>query len=166
MKEFFYEQVVARKATTKDLGICAAIAVAAVVLIFMFRPLLGGLVIVPAAIAVYAIVEYVYPSFGGEYEYTITNNFLDIAFIRNKESRKEKLSIDLQMAKMIAPADSPKLMHHKNLKRLDFSSKMDNGRAYAIIIPVNGMLQNVVIEPDEEMIKIMKFWVGADMYLG
>ena len=92
-----------------------------------------------------------------EYEYTLTDKEIDIDVIYAKQSRKHRVTLDLEKMEIMAPVESPRLHGYKSraAKIKDFSSKMAN--------PVNPICEMYYdgnkcfrIEPDERLFKAIK----------
>lgn len=165
MNDAFYEQLVARKSRLIDmiLRILIIVVIVAVALFGVF--ILGFLSVILAVILGFLAYYFVFPRLNVEYEYSLLNHDLDIAAIYSKQNRKAQLSIDIQQAEIIAPKDSPKLRSYNPVKTRDFSSGTENGKAYAIMIPIDQQLNCIIIEPDNTMLNHMRDWMGSKLFL-
>lgn len=164
MNDSFYEQFLPRKQTGKDQITLALMILGMFLLIFIGFLFLGILITVPAIIVIYLFCSYVLPRTRKEYEYSLSNHYLDIALIYNKENRKELVSLDLLNAELIAPTDSPRLAGYPSAKILNCTSNRKNGNCYSIIIRLNNVLHNLLIEPDDKLLSSLKSWSGSKFY--
>lgn len=164
MKDNYYEQFILRKTTIKDILVCGISVIMTFILVSLGLFFLGNLVVIPAALVIYAVVNYVLSRLKSEYEYDITNQLLDIALIYNKGKRKEMLSINIQNAELIAPEGAQELSCYKPVKTQVFTSGNKAKQRYSMIISINDELREIIIEPDEEMLAIMKKWMGTKMH--
>lgn len=165
MNDAFYEQSVARKSRPIDMILRILIIFIIVVIALFGFPFLGILAGMLAVILGLLAYYFVFPRFNVEYEYSLLNHDLDVAAIFSKQNRKAKLSIDIQHAEIIAPKDSPRLRSYNPVKTRDFSSGNPNGKAYAIMIPINQQLNCILIEPDDTMLNHMRDWMGSKLFL-
>ena len=152
MNDTYYEQLVTCKPTGKTALLRVLSFLPILILILFGFPFLGFFAFMLAAL--YAVLAYyfIFPRFNVEYEYDLLNHELDIAAIYSKANRKDKLSIDIQHAEIIAP---------KNSHRLDSYA---NTNTYAIIITLNQTLCTVLFDPDDEMLRHMKGWMGMKLF--
>lgn len=164
MNDAYYEQLITRKQTGKTMLLRALSFLPIILLIIVGFPFLGFFSLMLAVL--YGIIAYyfIFPRFNLEYEYNLLNHDLDIAAVYNKSSRKDKMSIDIQHAEIIAPKNSHRLDSYHTNKTYDFSSGDANANTYAIIINLNQTLSTVLIDPDAEMLEHMKGWMGMKLY--
>ena len=164
MNDTYYEQLVTCKPTGKTALLSVLSFLPILILILFGFPFLGFFAFMLAAL--YAVLAYyfIFPRFNVEYEYDLLNHELDIAAIYSKANRKDKLSIDIQHAEIIAPKNSHRLDSYHTTKRYDFSSGNANANTYAIIITLNQTLCTVLFDPDDEMLRHMKGWMGMKLY--
>lgn len=92
------EQLVERRRTgrdnTKTALICAGLALAAAACVF-FAIYFGMFLLFVAALVPIAIVIWVLMGLNVEYEYTVTNNEMDIDKIIGRRTRKHMITVDL-----------------------------------------------------------------------
>ena len=164
MNDAYYEQLITRKQTGKTMLLRALSFLPIILLIIVGFPFLGFFSLMLAVL--YGIIAYyfIFPRFNLEYEYNLLNHDLDIAAVYNKSSRKDKMSIDIQHAEIIAPKNSHRLDSYHTNKTYDFSSGDANANTYAIIINLNQTLSTVLVDPDTEMLEHMKGWMGMKLY--
>lgn len=164
MNDSFYEQILPRKQTGKDIGIQILIFLGIFCLSFIGFLFLGILFVVPAVILLYLYGAYILPRTRKEYEYALSNHYLDIALIYNKENRKELVSLDLLNAELIAPSGSMRLSGYPSAKRLNCTSNRKDANSYSIIIRLNNVPHHLMIEPDEKLLSGIKNWSGSKFY--
>lgn len=164
MNDAYYEQLITHKPTGKTMLLRILSYLPIILLIIVGFPFLGFLSLMLAVL--YGMIAYyfIFPRFNVEYEYNLLNHDLDIAAVYNKSSRKEKMSIDIQHAEIVAPKNSHRLDSYHTNKTYDFSSGDTNANTYAIIINLNQTLSTVLIDPDAEMLEHMKGWMGMKLY--
>lgn len=161
MNDSFYEQFLKRKKTGMDILKQILIVFGILLLSFFGFLLLGILFTVPAVILIYVYCAYILPRTRQEYEYSLSNHYLDIALIYNKENRKDLFSIDLLKTELIAPASSQKLSGFQPAKEHDFTSHASSENTYVILFMQNNLLCKVLIEPDARMLSNIKNWSGS-----
>lgn len=161
MNDSFYEQFLKRKRTGMDILKQILIIFGILVLSFVGFLFLGALFTVPAVILIYVYCGYILPRTRQEYEYALSNHYMDIALIYNKEKRKDLMSIDLIKTELIAPANSQKLSGFQPTKVLDFTSNAHLRDVYAILFMQNSELFKILIEPDDRMLSNIKNWSGS-----
>lgn len=165
MNDSYCEQLVARKSSAANIAL-RVLAIAAIPLIaFLLLPLIGTFSLLVATL--YAVLAYyfIFPKFNVEYEYDLLNHDMEISVIYSKANRKKKMSLDIQDADIIAPKGSPRLNSYHPEKTYDFTSRTDDAKAFAIMLPVGGKLTCVLIEPDDAILKNMRGWMGSKMFL-
>lgn len=165
MNDTFYEQIVHRKTRPVDIALrCLIVLVILAVAIwgFMFIGIYSFFLAMVLAVAAY---YFAFPRLKVEFEYSLVNHELDIDIIYSKESRKHKISFDIQSAEIIAPQNSPRLRSYHPAKILDFTSGRKDKTVYAIMTTTEHKSSCILIEPDEEMVEHMKPWMGTKMYM-
>lgn len=164
MNDTFYEQIVHRKTRPVDIALrCLIVLVILAIAVwgFMFIGIYAFFLAMVLAVAAY---YFAFPRLKVEFEYSLVNHELDIDIIYSKETRKHKISFDIQSAEIIAPQNSPRLHSYHPAKILDFTSGRKDRTAYAILNTTGHSSSCILIEPDEEMIEHMKPWMGTKMY--
>lgn len=161
MNDSFYEQFLKKKKTGKDILKQILIIFGILLLSFVGFLFLSVLFTVPAAILIYVYCGYILPKTRQEYEYALSNHYVDIALIYNKEKRKDLMSIDLLKTEIIAPETSPKLAGLHPAKVHDFTSNTHQKEVYAILFMQSNELHKVLIEPDDRMLSNIKNWSGS-----
>ena len=161
MNDAYYEQIVARKPRPTDM-VLRVLLIALIPFIIIFGSAIIGFFAFMLGV-LYAILLYclIFPRFNVEYEYDLLNHDMEISMIYNKASRKKKMSFDIQQAEMIAPKSSSQLNSYKPDKTLDFSSGDTNAKTYAVMIPLDQKLTCILIDPDTDMVKHIKGWMGT-----
>lgn len=156
MGDVFKEQLVKTKGTAKDKAQRVIIIIAAVLLgivAFIFGGFIGPLIIVGLVWGCIYLTSF----FKKEYEYSITNNELDIDTIYNKERRKKLLDLDLKKIELMASIKDDK--HKGSLERaqktIDASDGEQGQNTYVILYSKEGALTKLLISPNEEMLHLM-----------
>ena len=165
MNDIFYEQFLSTnssgKATMMKILTIIGTALACLACVLF----LGMFFIFPSGVIIVLVLYFVKPRLNKEYEYSLSNFYMDFATIYNKESRKELLSIDIRDAEILAPTNSPRLHHFKPAKTYDFSTGDKSAKTFAFMVSINQILHKVIIEPDEEMLKLLKGRMGSRIYM-
>lgn len=92
-----------------------------------------------------------------DYDYLYVENDLDIDMVTNKSKRKHVLTVHLEHAKRIAPKGSQSILGYEgqgDVKVKDYTSGGEN--PYVIVVEKNGNVVELLIEPDEHMLSLMK----------
>lgn len=157
MGDVFKEQLVAQKMSQKDKAQRIIIIIGAVLLgIVAF--VIGGAFIGPLAIVGLVFgAAFLASKYKREYEYSLTNNEVDIDVIYNKERRKKILTIDFKKIDIMASIKDER--HQESLERAQKTINASDGEftkdTYAIIYPVEGVPTKILITPNEEMRTLM-----------
>ena len=165
MDNYFYEQIVEVKNNEEGKKlrvVIIALSILAVLVLNFFLAIIGTIVSVILLVIVFKVFL---PKLNIEFEYAITNNYLQIATIYNKEKRKENATIDIREVELIAPANSTKMEYYRNTKKVFFISGDQNAQLYSILVKTEKGLQNIVIEPDDRLVELMKKQASINMYL-
>ena len=165
MNDIFYEQFLSTSSSKKAAMMKALTVIGTTLACLACVLFLGMFFIFPSGVIIVLVLYFIKPRLNKEYEYSLSNFYLDFAAIYNKESRKELLSIDIRDAEILAPAASPRLNHFRPAKTYDFSTGNKNAKAYAFMIPINQVLHKVVLEPDEELLRLLKGRMGSRIYM-
>ena len=164
MNDALYELLVARRPKPYDLPVRLLIILLMVAVIFFGMPFIRVLAVFIAVLIALAAYYLIFPRLSVEYEYILLNHDLQIDAIYNRAKRKQRMTIDIQNAEIIAPKSSPRLNSYHSEKVHDFSSGRKNGNVYAIMIPVDKKNTCILIEPDAKMLDQMQQWMGMKMY--
>ncbi len=165
MDNYFYEQILEVKnheEGKKLRVVLIALSILAVLVLNFFLAFIGTIASVILLIVVFKIFL---PRLNIEFEYSITNNFLQIATIYNKEKRKENVTIDIKEVELIAPTNSVKMDYYRNIKKEFFTSGNQDAITYSILVKTDKGLQNIVIEPDDRLVELIKKQASVNMYL-
>ena len=166
MHDSFYEQVLPVKSSASKQALRIFLSIAAIILFIFLTLFVGFFGITLGAILIYFSFFVWLPKFKMDYEYSLTNSYLQIAGIYNKESRKDQFELDLRDAEIVAPAGSPRLQHISNNARvLSFTSADKTLQEFSIILKQNNTTYNVIIQPDDKRKKLIKNYAASRMYL-
>lgn len=155
-----YEQIVKRKQDHREKLINLGLILAGIILCLLSLLFLGGFSIF--VITLVLVVEYftVLPRRNIEVEYSFFEGALEISYIYNKEKRKKKLELDISSAEAIVLTESEEASAFHASKTMDFSSGMHQGETYSVFIRVNTELTEVLLEPNEQLLRLMKQSLG------
>jgi hypothetical protein len=157
MGDVFKEQLIKAEQTTKD-KILRGLVIAATVLISLVALALGGAFVGPLIIlAVIWGCIYVQAMFKKEYEYSLTNEELDIDVIYNKERRKRLTSVNLKNMNIMASIKDER--HKDSILRaqhtMDASDGKETNDTYVIVASTSKGLTRILITPNEQMLGLM-----------
>ena len=164
MNDALYEQLISRRPKAYDIPVRVLVILVIVAVALLGMPFIGFLSFVVAVVLAAVAYYFIFPKLSVEYEYIILNHDLQIDAIYNKSKRKRLQSLDIQGAEIIAPKGSPRLNSYKPDKTYDYTSGDPNGKAYAIMIPMDQKNICICIEPDAKMIEHMSQWMGMKMF--
>lgn len=158
MKDKFTEDVIVKEKNDGNIAVVVLFVFLAVLffLLNMFKLLLGGYILC-------LISGFTAYYFAGrqnvEYEFTMTNENVEVDAIFNKERRKEIVKFNLQDTKLAAPSDSPRLEHERQSKSrtLYFISGVKDRELFSLLGEYGGIVTEVVIEPTEKILEHIKY---------
>ena len=163
MNDALYEQLISRRPKAYDLPVRILVILVIVAVAILGMPFVGFLSFVIAVVLAVIAYYFIFPKLSVEYEYIILNHDLQIDAIYNKAKRKRLQSLDIQGAEIIAPKGSPRLNSYRPDKTYDYTSGDPNGKAYAIMMPMDQKNVCICIEPDAQMLDHMSQWMGMKM---
>ncbi|MCR5507342.1 MAG: DUF6106 family protein [Lachnospiraceae bacterium] len=113
--------------------------------------------VVPLA-AFAALVWLVVPNFELEYEYLYIDREISIDKIMSKQKRKKIRTIKLSAMEFMCPSSSHQLDQYRsrNVKTSDYSSHRADAATWVIMYKDQGTEELIVLEPNEEMLKVIK----------
>ena len=164
MNDALYEQLISRRPKAYDLPVRILVILVIVAVAILGMPFVGFLSFVIAVVLAVIAYYFIFPKLSVEYEYIILNHDLQIDAIYNKAKRKRLQSLDIQGSEIIAPKGSPRLNSYRPDKTYDYTSGDPNGKAYAIMMPMDQKNVCICIEPDAQMIDHMSQWMGMKMF--
>lgn len=157
MGDLYTELLVKKDRTAKDslikYGLIGATAVCAFGALFLHIIFLIGAI-------VFGILWYfMVPKTDLEWEYLFVNGEMDIDMVMAKSKRKRAKSFDLREADLVAPLDSHRMDYYNNnkqMKVLDYSSGNPQHKRYAVITRLDNAACKIIIEPDNNLVELMK----------
>ena len=136
------------------------IVILAGILAFPFISGISFLVVVVGVWILYA--------FGGdcrvEYEYTFTDNEVEIAAVLNAQKRKELYSFSMDKVTMIVPKDSQRIENEQIKKIKDYSSKQDDAEVICMVVDTGNGKHMVILEPNEKALAHIKTFARNKMH--
>jgi hypothetical protein len=152
--DIFKEQLVKRKPRMTDFFYrCAGIMfVAAVFFLGLATPWANVMLI--ATLGLCFLMYYWFGFLNVEYEYSVTNDDLDIDAIYSKRRRKKKVTCNIKAIRQWGRADDQGKIHAMKQydQRWDFTSGEKEARVYMFIIVINNKKCKILIEPNDEML--------------
>lgn len=158
----FYEMAVKSKPMTDYYLKMAAgfFVILAGILAFPFISGISFLVVVVGVWILYA--------FGGdckvEYEYTFTDNEVEIAAVLNAQKRKELYSFGMDKVTMIVPKGSQRIENEQIKKIRDYSSKQDDAKVICMVVDTGNGKHLVILEPNEKALAHIKTYAKNKMH--
>jgi len=150
--DVFFEKLIRRKRTTKDYLIVATVIYIALMVSFigLMIPLLRGFILLMSCICVYFVVKRTYI----EYEYTLTNNELEIDIIVGKKNRRRLFTANCKDFEMFGRIEHSKYNEVKTIEKkiLAIVSKDSKG-IYFAVLQFEGARTLLLFQPDERMVE-------------
>lgn len=165
MNDVFHEQLIVRKKTSSEKVKQVLIIIGGVLvgLITFFIPIINTLGPVLLVLAIWGAI-YLSRNYNIEYEYAVTNHYLDIDKIIAQRKRSRVVSLDIRKIDyFISSKDSSMFNAQKNDKSIvqsfDCTSNTGEENVYAIVANVEGKKTRILFEPNEEIVQaINKFF--------
>ena len=159
MAEVFKEYLVKQKKSPKDMIMQVGLVVGAI-LLSVIAFILGGDFIGPVVIVgVVFGTGFLFNKFSREYEYTLTNNELDIDVIFNRTSRKRIITIDMKKIEIMASIKDEKYateLNKASYKVINASANTNEADTYAIITQSEKLgACKVLITPNDAMLNYL-----------
>jgi len=160
----FHEHLVERKATGADIAKNIGIIILAVVLSFIL--LVAGLYFFPmnlfAAVALCYGAYLLSSGIAVEYEYTVTNNEIDIDKIIGKRKRKRLITADISLFEHFGKsADAPAISDDYTVVKA--SDNTGEGEYFADFKHSSFGNVRILFTPDEEMLKSVEPYLNGTL---
>jgi len=164
--DIFIEKLIKRKRSGKDYAITVAAVLLTLLIGYLFLAFFGeffGLwlaVLAGLGFLCYRIIS----AQNIEFEYSLTNNELDIDKIISKRKRKHLITIDIKKIELLAPISSEQFKHESGsatiTRSLDYSSGTKNANTYfAVFFGNDGLKSLLIFEPNEKMLTGIKRYI-------
>lgn len=159
----YAETLVHRRTTSQD-NIVKCLLIAADIIsalglvnFFLMKSPMLMLLSLIACIVFIAITCYMFPRFKIDWEYIFVDGQLDFDQILGGNARKQKDRIDFEKVEVVAKTGSHHLDNFKNVdkKILDYSS-LSTDDTFSVVCHKNNTLCEIIFEPNETMVKMMK----------
>ena len=156
MSEVFVEHLVKRKVGIYNWILRTLALAAAMGSVFLF-PYFGVFTLTIMFGIIY-LCYYVFSSTSVEYEYSFLNGELTIDRILGQRKRKHVATFDLNQTELVARTNSDDIISRTSGMRVaDFSSGIKSDDLCSMIVNGKNGQIHVIFEPDEEMIRAMKY---------
>ena len=99
-----------------------------------------------------------------EYEYTFTTGSLEIDKIVNMSRRKHVMTIDFKAVQVIDEINKAKENEAKT-KVKNFTSQREDARVYSVLVNKNGNFMEILIEPSDKTLELMKQYGHRKVFL-
>lgn len=132
--------------------IIIALMISLIIVAFFTKFPLFCFMLLPLILGYYFMVWNYYV----EFEYFYMDRELIISKIYNRSRRKEVLTLNDGMIKLIAPISSDKLQKFNNMKKIDCTTNESFDLPYVMICEHNGELKVVNIQMTNELYKEFK----------
>ncbi|MCL2371860.1 MAG: DUF6106 family protein [Defluviitaleaceae bacterium] len=154
MGDIFKEQIVKRKATAIDAAVKIGLILAVAAIFVISLMLVQGLSVLITFAAGFGAM-YLISFRNVEYEYVFTNGELDVDIIYNQSRRKQLFSANVKDIEIMANAENKDQSGAFNSFEtlLDFSSGETKPNTYFFMINYKNKRSQVIIEPNEMMLK-------------
>ncbi len=156
MNDVYKEILIKKKKTSTDtlktaglILLVAAVAAAGILVV----P-----VLLPVAVVLIFVVNFLIQNMKLEYEYLYVNGDMDIDKIMNQTRRKKAASFDIANLEMIAPTGSHDLDAYakKDARHLDFTSGDEHAKSYTAVYSSEKGTQIVKLELDQDILQDMR----------
>ncbi|HHW49761.1 MAG TPA: hypothetical protein GXX14_14250 [Clostridiaceae bacterium] len=158
--DVFMEKIVARKKGPKDFLFSVGVILAGLIIAFITLqiPILNSFFVLILVGVIYGIY-YLITSRNIEFEYIVTNGYLDIDKIIARRKRKRIFSADCKDFDIVAKFNrfgSGSNVLQNSQKTIEAVSSMESNGIYYITLNYKGEKTTVLFEPDERMLKSFK----------
>lgn len=166
----FIEKIVARKKTKKDYVFIAGVLIvglSAIFFILLFIKYLQQFIIPLIITDIYGMFYFI-KSRNIEYEYIVTNNYLDIDKIIDKKKRKQLFALKCDSIDIIAKVNSKFYNDEiKSIKKMEFvvSSMDNNDNIYFICTNHKGSKILIFFEPDQRMLERLRKYIPRKVFV-
>ena len=170
----FFEHLVKKKFDFKDFYIVLIIVLGAglLLIVALFLGLILDFFGTFWLLVVFGIIYLAYVLIANrsvEYEYTLTNDELDIDKIRHRKRRKRMISVKCKafdvLASMNDPAHNQEIKNKEIQKVIVAASSPYSEKAYFAVFTKDGVLTLLVFEPTEKMLNAMKTFNPRKVFL-
>ena len=128
-----------------------------ITLMFIQIPIIPSLVFLCIFLIWYLAVFKLIRRYNVEYEYSITENELDVDKIMSRSARKRLLRVNVKTFEIIAPLKSSYYTeNYKNTKTVFAASSDCSDRAYFAAFTDDGVKKVLVFEPNDKMLGIIE----------
>lgn len=154
MPDIYKECLVKSKKKISDLAMQIGIVVLGLILAFLAFIFLGGFL----GSIVCIIVAYggykLFLRINKEYEYTLTNNELDIDVIYSKQDRKRLYSVNMKKIDIMVSIHNKDYMNQlkRQAKLINASDGNATKETYAILVPEDNGYKKILITPNEKFL--------------
>lgn len=160
MADTFVECLVQRK-TPAYAALVKSVMIALIV-VTLFLSMLGAYVLFIATILLVVAAIFLFPRFSVEYEYVFLGDELDVDIIMNKSKRKSKGKYLMSRVETVAMKNSseirPIMSNPKSQYTVvDYTTDHGDQGVYAMIYSDEKGKQLVLFEPNEKLLKAMKY---------
>jgi len=170
--DMFIEKMVARKRRGKDFLIAVAATLVTTLLSFLIIGLFFGLLFgleLLIIVGLFFICYRIIAMQNVEFEYSLTNNELDIDKIIAQRRRKRIVTVNARSIDIFAPITNAQYEHEKNssslTKTYDCSSGAGGSSTYFVVFfDGNGQKSMLLFEPNQKMIDGFKKYNKAKVF--
>lgn len=166
----FIEKIVVREKTKKDYVFIAGVFIVGLFALFcilLFFNYLQQFIIPLIILDIYGMYFFI-KSRSIEYEYIVTNNYLDIDMIIDKKKRKSLFALQCNSIDIIAKVNSKHYNDEiKSIKKRKFAvssiKKKDN--IYFICLNYKGSKMLIFFEPDQRMLECLGKYIPRKVFI-
>ncbi|MBQ4524329.1 MAG: hypothetical protein IJA10_15520 [Lachnospiraceae bacterium] len=128
-----------------------------------------SIMLMPLLVALWIFAFWLLKPQALEYEYIFTTGSLEIDKIVNMSRRKHVMTIDFKAVQVIAPYNSDQIKQAKEneakTKVKNFTSQREDARVYSVLVNKNGNFMEILIEPSDKTLELMKQYGHRKVFL-
>ena len=164
--DVFIEKIVQKEKTAFHQFMAVFVLIFTLVLCLALAFFLGGIGLALCIVAVW-IAYKILASFNLEYEYSVTNNYIDIDKIINQSKRVKLFSGDCKDFEMIARKDSSKYNSSYNniSQKIVAVSSMNAEDIYFILTNNDKGRLIIFFEPDNKMLESLRRFIPSKVFI-
>lgn len=164
--DMFIEKIVRKKKTAFDRIVAVFIFLFSLGVVFTVPFILRGIGLLISIGVLYAAYKILI-SFNIEYEYSVTNNFIDIDKIINQRKRKKVYSGDCKDFELVAKKNSSKYNSaFDNIpQKIPAVSSMQSDDIYFIVTNNEKGRLIIYFEPDDRMLESFRKYIPSKVFI-
>ncbi len=162
MNHSFYEMSVKSKAMS-DYYLKIALGMLITFIGLMAIPFVGTIMLFVVVLGLYVINAFIRDK-NVEYEYTFTDDNIEIAAILDGSKRKELMAFDMGRVFMVVPKGSLRIDEASIKVKKNYTSKNKDAKVVCFVLGSDQSKQLVMLEPDEKALEHIKTYGKSKVY--